>query len=289
MNQSHAQGMFSRIVLVLALGLCPPSFSDARAEAVEAYTRAEVDLRLAFTVSGRVEAAPVREGDRVRKGETLIALADPEGEAQIRLLEVRAASTLEIDAATADENLARVREGMVKSAAQRGGASEFEAREAELETVRARLAKELFVQRREEARMQLEQARRRHEQFALRAPASGVVDEIGIEVGETVEALAPVMRLVSTETLLADAQAPIAQTLGLKAGDRATATFLLGERRIVAEARVRFVALVGDAASDTRRVLVEIPNERGLPAGTRVLIDFASDAASAGLRESPSP
>jgi hypothetical protein len=98
-----------------------------------------------------------------------------------------------------------------------------------------------------------------------------------------------VLRLVSTVTLLADAQAPTDQTLELEAGAPAAVTFLLGNRLIEAEGRVRFVALVGDAASDTRRVLVEIPNARSLPAGTRVLVDFSSVVSPASLGERPAP
>jgi multidrug efflux system membrane fusion protein len=261
-------------VLALALAALLLTFSDARAEPVEAYTRARLDVSLGFVVSGRVQGVLVEEGQRVSAGDPLVRLADPEGEAQIRLLELRAVSTLEIDAAEADYDLAKVREEMVKGAAEQGGASAFEVREAELETVRARLARDLFIQRRAEAQLQLEQARRRHEQFTLRAPAAGVVDQIEIEPGETVQSLEPVARLVATDALVADAQAPTADTLGLAPGDPARVVFLLGEERTETVGRVRAVALVGDAASDTRRVRVEIPNDRNLPAGTRVLLVF---------------
>jgi len=269
------RGLSAAMLSSLPLLLVAVPFSDAAGAPVEAYTRAERDLHLGFVVSGRVERLLVEEGQTVREGDPLVLLADPEGEAQIRLLELRAASTLEIDAAQADFELAQVREEMIASAAGRGGASAFESREAALESVRARLARDLFAQRRAEAALQLEQARRRHEHFSLRAPADGVVDELAIETGEPVEALDPVMRLVSTRSLLADAQAPTSETLGLRAGDPVGVTFMLGERRVEAVGSVRFVAQVADAASDTRRVVVEIPNDEQLPAGTRVLIRFA--------------
>jgi len=270
---------------VLALAAILLTFSDARArsvEPVEAYTRARLDASLGFVVSGRVEALLVEEGQRVGAGEAIVRLADPEGEAQIRLLELRAKSRLEIDAADADLDLARVREEMVKGAASQGGASAFEVREAELETVRARLARDLFVQRQAEAALQLEQARRRHEQFTLRAPAAGVIDLLEVDPGETVQALEPVARLVATGVLLADVQAPTAGTLGLAPGDAVGVVFLLGDERLGAQASVRSIALVGDAASDTRRVTIEIPNERDLPAGTRVLVSFEAPASGHG-------
>jgi len=259
-------------------------FSDARAQPagdpVEAYTGARLDLRLALVVPGRVARVLVEEGEAVEEGDPIVELADPEGEAQIRLLELRAASTLEEDAAEADHDLAAVREQMVKSAAERGGASEFEVREAALETVRARLAADLFTQRRREAELQLEQARRRHEQYTLRAPAAGVIDELPVEPGETVEALSPVARLVNADALIADVMADTASTLGLEPGRSASVEFRLGDRAVTAEGLVTYVAAVADAASDTRRVRVEIPNDRGLPAGTRVFVTFDRGAGA---------
>jgi len=275
MTQTLIQPRFPVLLVALGAVLALAPFSDAGAEAVEAYTRAEHDLHLGFVVSGRVQRVLVEEGQRVEAGDPLVALADPEGEAQIRLLELRAQSTLEIDAAEADHELAKVREEMIKSAAGRGGASAYELREAGLETVRARLAHDLFVQRRDEAALQLEQARRRHEQFTLRAPSDGVIDELAVEDGEPVEALEAVLRLVSTSTLLADAHTPTSETLGVQAGDAVRVEFALGEARVEASGRVRFVAMVADAASDTRRVVVEIPNEDALPAGTRVFLEFS--------------
>ena len=66
--------------------------------------------------------------------------------------------------------------------------------------------------------------------------------------------------------------------LHVRAGDPVGVTFMLGKRRVEAVGSVRFVAQVADAASDTRRVVVEIPNDEQLPAGTRVLIEFAPGA-----------
>ncbi len=267
----------SVLLLATALAWFVVPFSDARAEPVEAYTRARVDLRLAFVVSGRVAEVLVSEGQSVRAGDPIARLADPEGEAQIRLLTLRAQSTLEVDAAVADYELAQVREGMVKSAAERGGASAFEVRESELESIRARLAAELFEQRRDEAMLQLEQARERHAQFTLLAPSDGVIDEIIIKPGETVEGLEPIARLVAIDSLLTDAQVDTGDTLTLTQGGMVNVEFVIGENRWTAEGRIVYVAAVADAASDTRRVRVEIPNSEGRPAGTRVFLTFSND------------
>jgi multidrug efflux pump subunit AcrA (membrane-fusion protein) len=147
-------------------------------------------------------------------------------------------------------------------------------RKAELETKRSKLAYELFVQQREEAALQLEQAEARLRAFTLVAPVDGLVDEVVVEVGEVIEPGKPVVRLVNPSVLRIDVAVPTQQTLALSVGGKAIMTSLLTTPATVATGTITHIANVADASSATRLVRVEVPTPEGLPAGIECFVRF---------------
>lgn len=237
---------------------------------IDAITRPRHDLELAFTTAGRVAERLVEPGQRVPAGAPLLKLDDSEQSANLELLRVRAQSDIEVNNAEADLRMAQSEEARIRDAHSRDAAAAFEVERAELETLQASLRFELSKQRQLEAQLTLAQAQRRYEALTLSAPIAGVVEQVLVEPGETVEALRPVLRLVATDPLLVEAPAPTAQTLALTPGDSAWVRWRLpGEPRVV-EGRIAHIAAVADPASDTRLVRIEAPNPFGLPAGSQV-------------------
>jgi multidrug resistance efflux pump len=109
----------------------------------------------------------------------------------------------------------------------------------------------------------------------LRSPIDGWIEQIDVEVGESVSATTEVIRVVQTDPLWIDAPVPLAQATGLKAGMTArVACPGGGGQEWTAQGRVIFVASVADAASDTLRVRIEVPNKAKRPAGEHVLVTF---------------
>jgi multidrug efflux system membrane fusion protein len=253
--------------LLLALLLAPPAAAD-----VEAIARAKRDLQLSFTVAGQVADVLVEPGDRVEADQPLLRLDDEEIASNLRLLRLRAESTLEMDAAEAEWKMAQADEKRVRSSFAQDAAAEFEVERAELETLRQRLRFELFQQRREEAMLNLRQAEIRQTRYTMRAPMDGVVEEVIIETGEAVDALQPVVRVVVIDPLVVDAPVPTADTLSLAEGDPAWVLFQLPGQTAPIQGRITQVASVADAASETRRVRIEIPNPDALPAGSAVSV-----------------
>jgi len=76
---------------------------------------------------------------------------------------------------------------------------------------------------------------------------------------------------------------PRPQVGGLKVGDAAEVEFDDGPGRppVRAAGKITFVAGVGDAASDTVTVTVEVPNSPARPAGQKVRVSFPAAVASA--------
>ncbi len=248
---------------------------NCRAEmTIEAIAQARHDLDLGLTVQGRVSEVLVEAGARVEAGQPLVRLDDREGAEQIRLFEMRANSTLEIEAAEAEWRLDENEAKRLEDAMSQAGAAPFEVERARLEAKRSFLAHELFKQRRDETRIQLEQARLVHAKYELRAPMAGVIEQVVVEPGEMVEEVRPVLRLVVTDPLRIEVPTPMTIASGIKVGRKAWVKFRASGK--VLEGKVVSVGMVADPGSETRSVVIDAPNGEGEPAGSHVVVSFES-------------
>ena len=242
---------------------------------IEAVTKARHDLRLGFTVQGKVLVRQVNPGARVKKGAVLIELEDKEGLAQIEIWKFRAQSMVDIEQAKASLELAQIEEQRTRELVAKQAAVPFELKKAELTTVVQKLAVEKATREQEEAKRQLQIAQARHDSYTLRSPLDGVVEQILVDVGEVVENLQPVVELVVTNPLRADVPVPLIQTMNLKVGDRAwIKTRMDSKLSKPVLGKIIHLAHVADSASNTRLVRVEFPNDDNLPAGGQVVVHF---------------
>ena len=266
--------------LLAGLTLC---LSTAAAAPVSAVTTAKHDLRLAFTVPGRVAKVHVKPGDTVKAGATLIELEDEAGRASVELYALKANSTVSVDAADAEHKLAAVEEGRVREAFEKSAAGNFEVERAELQTRLAALRRAQAVEAAEQAKLQLAAARIAHDAYSLEARIDGTIEEVIVSEGETVETLKPVLRLVAADPLVIDAYVPTLDSLTLKPGAPAWVRARTADSAESAplQGTIVYVAQVADARSDTRLVRVELPNPDKHPAGTHVTVDFTAPRAAA--------
>lgn len=143
-----------------------------------------LESQLSFRVSGTVEAINVRVGDRVST-DHLIARLDPVDyelqveEANASLAQARA------QARNAEAELRRVRELYENNNASK---AEYDAVRAGTESARAQV---------EAGQKRLERARNQVSYTRLRAPRSGAIAEVQIEVNENVAAGRPIVLLTS--------------------------------------------------------------------------------------------
>jgi RND family efflux transporter MFP subunit len=263
----------------------------ANAQLVEhpAVTAARHDLKLGFTVPGKVLTLSVKAGDRVEQGQALMVLDDREGHVMVERLKLRVSTDAEVRGRQERLDFARLKEAQIRELHQKSAASDWELKTAAVETRIAALELELAEQSHEDLRKQLRQAEERHEQYYLRAPRAGSVEQVTVEEGELVEGLKPVLRMVVTDPLRVDVAVPLYQTLNLKVGGPAWVRSRLTGHDQPIEGRIIFLAAVADPASDTRLVRVELPNAQGMPAGGHVTVAFEqpgwSAAAKAGLHD----
>lgn len=262
---------------VLAGLQTPPAAaqSDSSRHDIDAVTTALVDLRLAFTIPGKVLTVHVKKGDLVKAQDVIMELDHREQSARVEIREMQADSDLAIKQAELQFELEKIRFENIADLRKKGGASEFEFQTAQAQVNVAELNLEAEKQRREQAALLLKQEKATLDRFFLYAPVDGVLDAMIVHEGETVNELDPVVNLVVTDPLKVDAAVPTEATLGLKPGDPAWIQSKLHGFGNPLRGKVERIAVKADAASATRLVEIHVPNHVGLPPGDHVVVTFA--------------
>ncbi len=108
----------------------------------------------------------------------------------------------------------------------------------------------------------------------LKSPISGWVEEIHVERGESIQALAKVIRVIQIDPLWIDIRlVPVSQAKTLKVGQRAEVKFLGPDTENV-EGKIIFIAKHADPSANTMTVRVEVANKSNRPAGEHVTATF---------------
>jgi RND family efflux transporter MFP subunit len=251
--------------------------SFANSQGFEAVSKPSADIVLSFVKPGRILKVLCEEGDTVGKGKLLAKQEDKAEKIRVDMLAAQAEDETKIQMTEAElfqkqKDLSKLEEALLKGAA------------TDWETDHARLEVETTVITLVRSRLEHEQDSRRHKEaliefkhLHLLSPINGIVEEVEIEEGESVQAFDPVIRVVQTDPLLIDVPVPVSLASRLSKGQPADVTFPLangwtGGQTI--EGKVKNIATVAEAASNTLRVRIEVPNAQKRPAGERVRIEF---------------
>ncbi|EHR71851.1 RND family efflux transporter, MFP subunit [Burkholderiales bacterium JOSHI_001] len=239
-------------------------------------------------VVGLVERLHVERGESVRAGQALVSLRADVERANAHVADTRAGIDADVRAAAASLDLAQQKfkraQALVKESFVSDQALE-----------QARSERELAAQRLAQARgqQQIYQQERRvaDAQLGLRSvksPLSGVVVERYVNVGERVEER-PLLRVAVIDPLRVELMVPTALYGSIQRGGQLTIRpELPGQAPVTAT--VRQVDKVMDAASNTFRVRLSLPNPNNrMPAGLRCKVDLPgmTQASAAELRPTP--
>ena len=235
-------------------------------------------------VVGIVAAVPVDLGDTVQAGQPLVVLRSDVEQAGLEAAQVRSSIDADIHAAQANASLARQRvaraeellaEGFVSSQAVEQARAERDVADQKLEQARGQ--KQVNEQ---ELRIVQAQVGQR----TVRSPFRGVVVERHVNTGERVEER-PMLRVAMLDPLRVELVLPATRWGSVAAGAMLAVTPELPGSEPVS-ARVTHVDRVIDAASNTFRVRLALPNPgHRLPAGARCRIDESAwSAVSAPAR-----
>lgn len=232
--EAEAQPQTPITVAVVA----PPRVEHSRAIRVSGNTVADKNSTLATRAGGIVEELPVKQGGQVKAGDLVVKLEAEGKEAAVdtarALLSQREAELAAAERLAGSGNLPRL----------------------QLDNARSALAA---------ARSQLEAAIADLDRTMLRAPFSGIVDVVSVELGSSVQAGAPVATILSLDPVIAKGEVSERDLKYVKVGDKADVK-LINDDSVQGE--VRFISRNATAATRTFPVEVAVPNvDLTIPAG----------------------
>jgi RND family efflux transporter MFP subunit len=262
------------VVVSLCVALFLSSTKPGWAAGIESITMPQADIFLAFVTGGLVREVLIKEGNRVKKGTLMASLVDKAECIELERLMALAEDTTRFEAAEADLQQKRADMKKLQRASEQGAATKLEIEHATLAVTTAELQVRMEKFQRLQHQQNRDKLKAQLERMQIVSSISGEVEEIKIEPGESVEALVPVIRVVQNDPLWIDVPVPLAEGRKLKVGSRVKVSFPEAGTQPV-QGRVIHVASVADAASDTRRVRVEVPNPDRRIAGERVLVDVS--------------
>lgn len=253
-------------------------------EYVEAITQPSSDATLSFVRSGQVAEIRVKPGDAVKPGQVLVQLEDRTECLQVEQLRAEAENDVRIRFAKADLDLKKVTFEQKDDAFRKGAATKLELEEARLGVVSSTLGLELAQFEQAQARLKHAGAKAELERMSLLSPIDGLVEAVLLEKGEAAYPQTEVLRLVKIDPLWIDVPVPLPLAQSLRRGAPADVRFgpagaQAGTR--TARGRIIHIAAVGDSASRTLLVRVEVANPAGRAAGERVRVSFPAPAGPA--------
>lgn len=239
-------------------------------------------------VTGIIEKLNVALGDRVEAGQAVVVLRAEVERANANAATLRTQVNAEVKAAAANLELARQKVVRTQQLVSKDFVSQqaLDQARAEMEVAAqkhtlARSQQRIYGQ--EQAMAQAQLGLR-----TLRSPINGIVVERYSNIGERVEDR-PVLRVANIDPLRVSLMVPITQYGQLNLGDRLTIHPELPGIGTVS-ATVAYVDKVVDAASNTFRVRLNLPNpDHRLPAGLRCKADWPVAASRAPAPAAPRP
>jgi RND family efflux transporter MFP subunit len=272
-------------------GAAPPSIANlnsALAHPLGCLIEPDRTADLGSQVIGVVDQVRVERGDRVAAGAVLATLRSDVEDASARVALTRAQTDADVLAARANLELAdqKMRRAEALVAQNFVSTQAVDQARGELEVARQKLNQSLADRRVTQEDVHVAEAQRALR--TVRSPFTGVVVERYVNAGERVEEK-PMLRVAVVDPLRVELMVPTSQYGTLVAGDQVIVHPEL-PNALPVTATVRSIDTVLDAASNTFRVRLSVPNPGNrLPAGLRCKADLPAVTARAERPSLPQP
>ncbi len=253
-----------------------PLAGDARrGEAIGCLIEPSVVVEIGSPVIGVIDKVLVERGDVVRKGQVVAQLDARVERAAVAVAIARAQSEAEVQSARQAHEFAVRKQERNESLFRQNYISSQALDQAATET---RLADTKAAQAREQRAMAMQEvnlARAQLAQRTIHAPVGGVVVDRFLSHGERVEEK-PILKVAQIDPLRVELLLPANRFGQIRPGQSAKVQpDLPGASEM--PAKVTIVDRVVDAASNTFRVRLEMPNPGlGLPSGLRCKVSFVN-------------
>lgn len=248
-------------------------------------------VQIGSAAPGVVERILVERGDLVRQGQPVVQLQAGVERAALAVARERALQQGEMTVATGSADLAQRELKRAKELHEQNFVSQnyLDKQRAEAQVAGGRT--DQASERRRLSQREVELAAAQLAQRSISAPIAGVVVERFMSPGEFVDQK-PILRIAAIDPLRVDVLVPAVAFGQVEVGMKgAVMPELLNKKEHIAV--VKMVDRVIDAATNTFRVRLELPNPGGaLPAGLRCKVDLGlklPGAAPAAPAANPAP
>ncbi|WFB36459.1 efflux RND transporter periplasmic adaptor subunit [Kiritimatiellota bacterium B12222] len=219
------------------------------------------DVLMGPPVAGRVATLYAGEGAVVKKGEKLLVMDD-----SIEALEVQRRKMVLED--QSDLLAAKYRKDLLKEDLEStrklfestASVSRDELARKEVEALLAEVEYNRMEQMERREQAELDIAKARLQQYVLIAPFDGVMAELSVDEGESIQAGQPVLRMVDLSSAFLLLNLPADLAAGLKMDEEVVLVFQLDDE-VVKKGKVAFISPVIDPASGLRKVKMFFKND----------------------------
>lgn len=232
-------------------GLVPVFVDHSRKIKLSGATQPDKRAVLAARSEGVVNALSLTKGAVISADQVVMTLEGPETVARAKIAQI-ALDQRERELSTAEDLFSRGNKPEIQVVSAR---SDRDAAEAELTLARAAM-----------------------DRLELKAPFSGLVDTVDVEMGEWVQSGASVATILSLDPIIVRAEVSELDIANVAPGSKAFMTLVDGTKM---EGLVRFVAREASAATRTFPVEIALPNPGALiPAGMTTQVELLAPAVS---------
>ena len=243
-------------------------------------------IEVGSPVIGLVERIYVDRGDMVREGQVLAQLQADVERSAVSVAQMRARRDAELESAASAYDFARRKQARTESLFHANFISSQVRDEARTEAELAALKLKQAQEQRQQAHRELSFAQSQLAQRTIKSPLSGVVVERYMARGERAEEK-PILRLASLDPLKVEVIMPVSELEKVRVGMSA-AVALQVPSAPERSAKVTHVDRVMDAASNTFRVRLALPNPKfELPAGVHCKVAFRERVGQKSSRVQP--
>jgi RND family efflux transporter MFP subunit len=250
-----------------------PSSRPSREELLGCLLMPTAEAEVGSSVIGVIGRTLVERGDKVKKGQAIAQLTDDVERASVDAASQRFENRAEIAAAKSAYEFAQKKADRARELVEQKFIAPQAVEQADSE---AKVAAMRYAQAQEQrvvARQELAVARAQLGLRTITSPISGVVVDRYMSAGERVEQK-PIFKVVQIDPLRVEVVAPASRFNTIRPGTTAMVTpDLAGSTEHAA--KVVLIDPVIDAASNTFRVRLELPNPgNAIPSGLRCKINF---------------
>jgi RND family efflux transporter MFP subunit len=242
-------------------------------------TKPSVHAKLALPQFGQVLELPVKEGDVVKKDQVILRQDDRQEVAAREALRLEADSTVRVEAAEADLKIKQVQHKRLQDLAANGNANPTEVEEAWVKVVYADAQVKIAKLENQKNKYEFERQDVKVKLMSLRSPIDGIVETIDTSVGEVTDPQKPVMTVVKNDPLWVEFFLPTIQSSKLKVGQQLEVRHPYEDKWL--PAKIIYKAPVADAASDTQKMRLEMPNASMTDTGLQVLVRLPANVGPA--------